>query len=339
MLDKHSQILENVSHHQASENTKYHALYAYYYLSKSRSELATLYCKHHSTISKWIREYEGQQSFRNGQSSRSRFHKLSEEEVEWIRQLYIEYPSTYLDEAKTLFEDTFRKKISLSTICRILTRIGFSRKVLEKRAVQIKDEDIDFFCSELQSLQWDTFNILFLDEVSFDNRDMNRDKGYGPIGKRVLNHGNHVRRARISLLCFLGIGGLLEASMTDGTFTRLKFFEACREFALRGPVHQYPGKNSIWILDGARIHTDANIVRYFRSLGIMFVFLPGYCPHFNPIEILFGLVKQRFKKEFNELKLKDLKLFVLEILMEYRNFDAKNLFRKCGYYPGGKFKP
>lgn len=138
---------------------------------------------------------------------------------------------------------------------------------------------------------------------------------------------------------FLGSEGLLETFMTDGTFARLKFFEACREFALNGPVKQYPGKNSIWILDGAKIHTHPSIVRYFRSLGIMFVFLPDYCPHMNPIENLFGLVKQRFKRDYNESKLKNLKLFVLEILMKFQNLDARNLFRKCGYYPGGEFKP
>lgn len=338
MSEKHSKVLEHVSRKHASEDTKYHVLYGYYHLNKSRSELAKLYCKHHSTISNWIREYEELQTFRNGHSNRG-FRKLSEEEVEWFRQLYIDHPSTYLDEAKDLFQETFKKEISRSTISRVLAKIGFSRKVLEKRAIQIKRKEIDFYTDELNCLQWDTFNILFLDEVSFDNRDMNRDKGYGPIGERVLNHGNHVRQSRISLLCFLGSEGLLETFMTEGTFTRLKFFEACRQFALKGPVKQYPGKNSIWILDGAKIHTDPSIVRYFRSLGIMIVFLPGYCPHLNPIEIVFGLVKQRFKRDYNESKLKDLKLFVMEILMKFQNFDARNLFRKCGYYPGGNFKP
>lgn len=84
---------------------------------------------------------------------------------------------------------------------------------------------------------------------------------------------------------------------------------------------------------------DPNLVRYFRSLGILIVFLPGYCPHMNPIEILFGLVKQSFKRDYSMRRTGNLKVFVLETLMKFKNLDAKNLFRKCGYYSGGKFNP
>ncbi|XP_065074193.1 uncharacterized protein LOC135698228 [Ochlerotatus camptorhynchus] len=259
--------------------------------------------------------------------------------VEWLRQLYITDPTFYLDEAQHRFQQHFSKDISKSSICRVLQKKGFSRKVLVKRAIQIKNAKIEFYCSELQSLKWDTFNIVFLDEVSFDNRDISRSMGYGPVGKIILERGNHVRQTRISLLCFMGVGGLLEAFSTDGTFSRNIFFEACRNITLSGQVNQYPGKNSIWILDGARIHIDPNMVRYFRSLGIIFVFLPGYCPHMNPIEIFIGLIKQIFKRFYDNMDHNSLKVFVLQILMKFTSFDAIKLFKKCGYYPGDGLKP
>lgn len=102
-------------------------------------------------------------------------------------------------------------------------------------------------------------------------------------------------------------------------------------------MKQYPGKNSIWILDGARIHVDSNMVRYFRSLGILFVFLPAYCPHMNLIEILVGLIKQMFKRFYNSMDYNGIKVFVLEILMKFTSFNAVNIFKKCGYHPGGRF--
>lgn len=330
-------VVEQVHGRHASENTKYHAIYGYYVMKKTVGELATLYGKHASTIYKWIHEFEEKGSFSHPSYDRSK--KFGEKEVEWLRRLYVNTdPTFYLDEAQHRFQQHFSMEISKSTICRVLQKIGFSRKVMEKRAIQIKNTEIEFYCSELQSLDWDLFNILFLDEVSFDNRDMGRSMGYSPIGERIIARGNHVRQTRISLLCFMGVGGLLETFSTDGTFTRKIFFEACREFALSGRVNQYPGKNSIWILDGARIHVDPNMVRYFRSLGIIFVFLPGYCPHMNPIEILFGLIKQMFKRYYFSMNHDGLRVFVLKIMMKFTNFNAIKLFKKCGYYPGGRFE-
>jgi hypothetical protein len=76
-------------------------------------------------------------------------------------------------------------------------------------------------------------------------------------------------KPRSSLLCLIGIDGLLDTFSTEGTFDRLKFIGCCKEFALKNPqVRQYPGANSVWILDGAAIHCDPNIVYYLRSLGI-----------------------------------------------------------------------
>ena len=46
--------------------------------------------------------------------------------------------------------------------------------------------------------------------------------------------------------------------VTDGTFNRSRFVSCCREFVLSGNVQQYPGRRSIWILDGARIHCHPN---------------------------------------------------------------------------------
>ena len=214
-------------------------------MNKTRSALAVLYGKHHSTISNWIQEFKKQEALHDGHKERETSRAFGDDQIAWIRMLFIDHPSLYLDEAQALFVKKFGVQISLSSISRILAKIGFSRKVMEKRAIQIKSNDIDFYCAELQSLAWDIFNIVFLDKVSFDNRDMFREKGYGPIGKKIVDCDNHTRKARVSALCFLGYQGLLDTFVVDGTFTRLNFFESCKAFALSGKVRQYPGKNSI----------------------------------------------------------------------------------------------
>lgn len=170
---------------------------------------------------------------------------------------------------------------------------------------------------------------------------MLRRKGYGVVGRKIIYRGEFCRKPRVSCLCFLGVNGMLDSFTTDGTFTRLKFFECCRNFALRNAqVQRYPGFHSIWIMDGARIHCDPNIIRYLRSFGIIPIFLPAYCPFFNPIEVIFGLIKQRLRRD--HLENSSNKAVIREVcdaINHYKVYPCKKLFSHCGYLPGGIFLP
>lgn len=118
------------------------------------------------------------------------------------------------------------------------------------------------------------------------------------------------------------------------------FSKHCKQFALRsGKVETYPGFHSVWILDGARIHCDDKIISYLRSLGVFAVFLPAYTPFYNPIEIVFGLVKKRMQRVYQENSSKDLKMTVAEIMMSFSKFKMDKLFHKFGYIQGGRFDP
>ncbi|XP_055589357.1 uncharacterized protein LOC129741636 [Uranotaenia lowii] len=331
-------ILQQIKCKRASENTIYHTIYGYYFLGIPKAKLSQIYNKHKSTISNWISTYE-----KNGFFSRQEYtrdmKKFGSEKRSWIVSLYQTTPTLYLNEAKNLFEKNFRMPISCASICRILHQEGFSWKTLERRAIQIRTEDIIRFYEEINSFRWDYHNLIFLDEVSFDNKAMLRSRGYGMKGKRLVCRGEYVRKPRMSLLCFISQEGMEETFSTEGTFNRAKFFDCCRKFCTRKEVFQYPGRNSIWILDGARIHCDPMIVSYLRSMGIIPIFLPAYCPFFMPIEFVFGLVKQYMKFSYKEDNSKNFQLLVMEAIDRYTNYRMDNLFKKCGYIKGGFFDP
>ena len=75
-----------------------------------------------------------------------------------------------------------------------------------------------------------------------------------------------------------------------------------------------------------------------RSLGIVPLFLPAYCPFFNPIEVFFGLVKQKMRKRYLENSKKDLVLVISEVMDEFLLFDLQPIFKHCGY-SGSGFNP
>lgn len=331
-------ILKNVRHQHASTNTVYHCLYDYYYLGVTKNTLSKIYAKHRTTISFWIRKYE-ENGFFNRKEKERVYLRFNIEQRKWLVDLYTSCPIIYLDEAKAAFERHFHKTISTSSVSRILHAEGLSWKVLERRAVQIRIQDIYRFVSDLAIVSWDIHCLVFLDEVSFDNRGMLRNKGYAPVGKKLVYRGEFIRRPRCSMLSFLGYDGVLETYSTEGTFTRDKFFSNVRAFATSGVVFRNPGKYSVWILDGARIHCHKSIVEYLRSLGIIVVFLPAYAPFYNPIEFLFGYLKQYLKRVYVENSRKDLTVVIADALRHFKNYDCSRIFAKCGYLPGGQFDP
>lgn len=332
-----SQILQKVQNKHASDEVKYYALYGYFFLGLNKTELSKTYNKSVTTISNWITHYEESGSVERPKRRRIA-SKFDDEKVQWLLNLYHENPILYLDEAKQHFEIKFNITISTSYICQILHENNMTWKTLEKRAIQIKDSEIVRFMSELNAIDWDYSNLVFLDEVSMDNQGLLRTKGYGVVGQKLIYRGEFTRKPRMSMLAFLGQKGILDTFVTEGTFNRLKFFECCKQFALEGICQKYPGRNSVWILDGAKIHCHPSIIRYFRSLGIFPIFLPAYTPFFNPIEYVFGIVKKHLKRNLAGSK-KSVELLVNEEFTRMHDFPCTKIFKKCGYIMNGKFDP
>ncbi|OQS01852.1 serine/threonine-protein kinase rio2 [Thraustotheca clavata] len=119
---------------------------------------------------------------------------------------------------------------------------------------------------------------MFLDEVSFDNKCMLRRYGFG--GERLLYRGEFNRQPWV---CFCSVNGIIDAFVTNNTFDREVFVLCCKTFIDNEHVSCYPGRHSVWILDGARIHCNSNIMHFLRASGLIPIFLPAYCPFFNPI--------------------------------------------------------
>jgi hypothetical protein len=61
-------------------------------------------------------------------------------------------------------------------------------------------------------------------------------------------------------------------------------------------MNPYPEKNSVIVLDNAKIHHDENLVEILEELGCRVIFLPPYSPDFNPIEMAFGTIKSWMKR-------------------------------------------
>ncbi|TPX57424.1 hypothetical protein CcCBS67573_g09254 [Chytriomyces confervae] len=210
-------IEQVVLHTQASENTKIHTLYNYFYHHKPVSEIARIYVKTPATIRGWIKQFKLTGSVSRRRSSSGQ--KFTAEHRLWIRQYFFDNPLSFLDEAQSAFKARWGEPISVSTVWRTLNAFGMQWKSVERRAIHIKEVDIMRFTFEINSLDWTLFNIVFLDEVSFDNRGMLRRRGYALKGQKLLVRGEYQRLPHVSMLSFIGAAGFSKTSPLKGLLT------------------------------------------------------------------------------------------------------------------------
>ena len=210
-------------------------------------------------------------------------------------------------------------------------------KAVKYWAIQISTKEVVRYTKELLLKEWFPENLVFIDKVSFDNRKMIRKRGFGTKGTSVFYRSEYKRMPRISLLCMLGINGLLDIYKTDGTFNRKKVADNLKDFALNNKrVTAWPGPHSLWIMDGATIHCDPWLIIMLRDLGIIVLFLPAYCPFFNPIEFIFGYVKSLMKRYHKEgCSKEEYNKEVFECMDHYIDYNCNEIFAKCGYTASG----
>ena len=131
----------------------------------------------------------------------------------------------------------------------------------------------------------------------------------------------------------MGSEGFLGWAYTEGTFTRGEFHHMFVEHILPH-LGRWPHRNSIVIIDNARIHMYAQLEEAIHARGAALIYLPPYCPHLNPIEVGFSLVKRWIQKHASKLFGQQPREVLTAAFRQCASRDglAVNLFNHCGYY-------
>lgn len=176
-------VITEVRHKHASINTIMVCLYNYYIHGTSVKRLAKIFVKDQATIVNWIEKFKKGGEYARKQK-RIVYHKFGQTKRDWLVGLYLKKPILYLREAQVLFKEEFGTSISLASVSTILREANLTYKTLQRRAIEIQTKDIQRFSDELNGLVWLPHNLVFLDEVGFDNR--------GILRKRVMDYRANV---------------------------------------------------------------------------------------------------------------------------------------------------
>jgi transposase len=244
----------------------------------------------------------------------------------------LERPGIYLREIQTeLFEIT-GANVSCSTICKLLSSVGYTRQKMKFAALQRDQLLRSQFVSDVSMYSKDM--LVFLDESGLDKRNTLRKYGYSlrgrpPICCTELSRGRH-----LSLIASISTAGVNDCQLVEGGVNGDIFYEYVEKILLPH-LMTFDGTNpqSIVILDNCAIHHVNETVQMMCSVGALIHFLPPYSPDYNPIEYMFSKLKHTLKAIENDFDpSSDLETLILAALTHVTPQDCQSWIDDCGMY-------
>jgi transposase len=168
----------------------------------------------------------------------------------------------------------------------IVKQLGYSYKRTRKRGVsKATQADIQFFSRQLLAAA-ESNKLISFDESGFDQRAM-PVYGYALKGHpAIVTYPKCSDRQRISLLLAITSSG--ERSIFYSS-------EKTTSHTVESFIKNLPFEAGYTILlDNAPVHKGERVREAARQKGYELLFTPPYCPEFNPIELIFGIIKTLF---------------------------------------------
>jgi transposase len=160
--------------------------------------------------------------------NKGRPRRLLSVDVRYLISLARHNPTLFLDEYSKRLRQWRYLPASLSTIHLTFERAGLRVKQVQKLAAErdpIKRAD---FVRRIG--QYPTPCLIFLDEVSKDDRTYARLWGRAAVGVRVEKHDPFVRKRRFSMLAAIALDkGIIASRVVEGSFMRVTFLEYLRD--------------------------------------------------------------------------------------------------------------
>ncbi|KAF4444918.1 TPR domain protein [Fusarium austroafricanum] len=187
----------------------------------------------------------------------------------------------------------YRVNLSRFTIGRTLKRVGWTKKVTQNVAKE-RNQDLRDDYIERRS-HYKPEQMIFIDESGSDRGLAILGRGYAPKGVTPVQYKRFHRGKRVQMLPAYTLGGVIYCEVyQENTDTELfqGFLERLLPFCGR-----YPEPNSVIFMDNASFHfISPSLQGKLTEAGVIVEMQPPYCPDLNPIEYLFGSVKNRIRK-------------------------------------------
>lgn len=178
-------------------------------------------------------------------------------------------------------------------IAKCIKEIGYTRKRLQHVPINRNSErvinDRTLYCNNIAEVRDE--DLVFLDETGF-NLHTDATYGYSLANQPALIHRTAAKGSNVSVIAAIQVTGVVAYQTLNCAYNRehlLTFLdeELWPRFAAT--------ENLVLVMDNVRFHHGESVRAWASSKGIRLMYLPAYSPQLNPIENLFGAIKNRHR--------------------------------------------
>jgi transposase len=216
-------------------------------------------------------------------------HKLTGEDEDAVLEHLLRNGWMMQDEIIHWLENERGVVVSQPTISRLLKAKGWSRKKIA-RISRTRSEEARRLYKQHMS-RFANEDVVHLDESIFNEKTGWRHYGYAPIGDEA-RYSADVRRGKTWSICgVLSVDGLLCHSTKKGYFNGQQFLEFITEVLIPALREKYSYRPMVVVMDNCSTHINRRVERALREAGYFVQYLPPYSPDFNPIELVWSVLK------------------------------------------------
>jgi len=279
-------------------------------------EVAKIFNISKSTIQRWITSDNLSKKVKN--DYKDKIDKI-------INDTVIDNPFITIKDIKNNLENKLNIKISLTGVFIHVKRNGFSFKKVSKRMYRNLNE-IKIKVKEFRKIikKIKLSDIVCLDESGI-KENMCEDYGWSKKGKKIIKYTkSHPKK--YSVMMTINKEKIISSKIYDKNINSEIFYNYMKDDLL--PII----KNKYILMDNIPFHKSEKIGELVKGTTNKLLFIPPYCPDFNPIENVFHILKQKIRKNVENINSESIKNTIDNITTSFRNIYKKS-FRK-----GYKFK-
>lgn len=273
-----------------SEDLRWRAVWLHLIRKLSYAEIADILFISERSVCRYVDLYQSTGDVQPKKQRHGPEQLLNDFENITLLQCMINRPGICLAELQQQLNDITGTWVHLSTICRTVHRLGFTRKRLQHIALQCSEEQRARFKAEISIFH--PSMLVWIDETGFKRRNSVRAYGYSFRGMRASDYQLRIGQKSINAIGIMSLEGIEDVYLSEENVNS-DVFENFVRTTLLPVLMPFNGINShsVVIMDNCSVHHAARGIEMISSVGALTRFLPPYSPDLNPIEEVFSKVK------------------------------------------------
>ncbi len=277
-----------------------------------------------STFYGWLKNYnEGILTLPKSERIRKN-HKLTDEICSFIKNTINDYKTITINEIATSIKLKFNKKISTKSIYKFLKinkitykRIHIKNNPIKKKKLRIHRHK---FIKKIKCIKRN--KIISIDETAI-YLNCNPSYGWAQRGEKciIIKNTNLVPK-RYTLLLAISNRSIIHTYMCMGSVKKEQYLDFIKN------VVNKVGKSYGLLMDNASIHTSEIFKNYTKEQKLNVIYNIPYNPETNPIENVFGWLKNSVKRKKNSTEI-DIKTSIINYLKKITSEQLNATFERA----------